>query len=173
MRDLPVEAPQELWPDHATTILAGAALVWAWKTAGLPGWPSFIRWFTPGAKQQQLGMFDEETRNVWLSTDLRGDELLRTIGHETEHARQYHRREGFSEGYAIAAGERFLGKWSQRTTDLHAAAEASGISRGPTQRLPFPGPDDDAPADHLAHLRVLEKRAAAARSAYSFDRGSA
>jgi hypothetical protein len=171
-RDLPLEAPPELWPDSATETLAGASLAFAWKSARLPGM-AWLKWFAPGPKQAQLGMLDEETGDLWVATDLRDDELVRTVFHEVEHARQHAQGEPFSEGAAIVAAERGLARWHQRTADLHAAAAKSGVARGPVGRLPFPGDseDADAPMDPLAHLR-LPARHTPTRIAYPWDRGS-
>jgi len=149
---------------------AYTALRFAWQRARLPGNPAPPNWFAPDG--ERLGQYDEKTNQVWLSTELANDpvELVRTIGHECEHARQHARGDWFNEASAAAAGDRLVLAWAQRTAALHAKAAASGTSRGPSIRLPFPGECDTDPFDPIGYLKL--KTAPTPRPQYSWERNS-
>jgi len=152
--------------------LAGAAACFAWKRAQLPGMP-IVRWFGPGGP---LGQLDEVRDHIWLNTELAANEgeLIKTIGHETHHATEYHAHTRFDCKAAEYGGDRFLEVWNRYIGDLHAKAAASGIAREPFQRLPFPGDASfDAAFDSHADVTVEARRPQAARAEFGFERGGA
>jgi len=167
-RDLPVALPIAEWPRHS---IAQAALTFGWKRARLPG-TGIVEWFRPDGKR--LGQFDEEKNEVWLSTELADNEteLLRTVGHEVEHAVEHHHGHGalFDEKRAALAGDRFIKLWDEYIADLHAKALASGTAREPFQRY-FGGSsfDADAAFDPRPDLSVEARPTPPARARYAYE----
>ncbi len=132
-----------------------------------------VRWFGPGGP---LGQLDEVRDHIWLNTELAANEgeLIKTIGHETHHATEYHAHTRFDCKAAEYGGDRFLEVWNRYIGDLHAQAAASGIAREPFQRLPFPGDASfDAAFDSHADVTVEARRPQAARAEFGFERGGA
>src|SRR5207245_9076927 len=120
-----------------------------------------------------------DTDNLWLSTDLvhgdgYDDELIETIGHEVEHARQLRCGHEFNEIAAQAAGKRFLESVYTRLEerDRNEFKELKAKAALPArafQYLPM-GSSFGPPYDPHAHVRLPQQKPR--RAEFSYDRPS-
>ncbi|MGH7606752.1 MAG: hypothetical protein ACREME_05380 [Gemmatimonadales bacterium] len=103
--------PRRAQATLAAQIMRQESVFWGLPDAQRPA----LKWFTD--RSHCVGQFDADINTVWLWAGLEGEDLVRVVGHEMQHAADWHGGRLFTEHGARLAEESAIKRHRGRSND--------------------------------------------------------